>query len=79
MEGTHHREMKLSPVPIVEELRAKISGTEMAPAALFVLDGCRALGHVPGLRDLARDYRRLLTYNFVPAGSGLLKDFRYGT
>ncbi len=74
IDGPPLKEMKLALVPVVEELRAEVRRMGLAPVALYVLDGRRKINHVPNLEGLARDYRRLLTYTFVPAGPGLLSD-----
>lgn len=72
------KEMKLALVPVVEELRAEVRCMGLAPVALYVLDGRQKPNHVPSLEDLARCYRRLLTYTFAPVGLGLLHDPAYG-
>ncbi len=70
------KEVKVRVAPVADELRAYVRDAEdLRPVALYVLDGRKTVNKLP---ELHGRYRTVLTYNFVPAGMGLLKDPVYG-
>jgi hypothetical protein len=77
IEEHYLKEVKFRVASVADEMRALIrQAKDMAPVLLYVLDGRNTVNKLPRFPE---GYGAVFTYNFVPAGMGLLKEPVYGS